>query len=114
MKLHALFAKFLAPFNVLCAAPLIHTHCVPGQESMGKEERVGLKVLAHALVGLAATLDCTLETFSLGPAARVCGVPGPPSLHFPFPFPPIHSASVCVFSDSRTPPPHIKTLPHLF
>ena len=48
---------------------------------MGKEERAGLKVLAHALVGLAATLDCTLETFSLGPAARVCGMP--PALQAP-------------------------------
>jgi len=48
-----------------------------------------MKLLAHSLVGLAATLDCTLEAFSLGPAARACGPP-------PFPLHPIYSGAPAI------------------
>jgi len=35
----------------------------------------GLKLTAHALVGLAGQLGLRLDTFSLGPASRLLGAP---------------------------------------
>jgi hypothetical protein len=59
--------------SLACIAEAERSPAAGQQISLGKDEKAGMKILAHALVGLAATLDCSLETFSLGAAARACG-----------------------------------------
>lgn len=45
----------------------------PGTASGVKETKAESTILAHSLVGLAAALDCKLETFSLGSLADALG-----------------------------------------
>ena len=62
------------PLNSSCLQNVLELKTAgAGQLNAANDAKDGIALVSHALVGLAASLDCKVDTFSLGEAARGVG-----------------------------------------